>query len=421
MTAFQVGLVAVLGFCFFASGFLSGSETSVVAIPRERLEQLRGQGRRGERLAVLAEDPESTIGTILVANNFVNILAATIATVLATDLIGEPFGPIIATLGMTAVILVVGEITPKTMASRAPEAYGLVAALPLYWLSRILTPVSHVFIGVSRWLLRFTPWKGTGGPDVTEEDIRSLSALGVAGGGIGQEAHEIIDALFVAADRPVREVMTPRVDVVSVQLPLSLDRIRAAVSETGYSRFPVLGEEGSLDDLVGVLYVKDVMRAGDQIDPRELRSLVRTPQFVPESAALLDVLRDFRARRTGFAVVLDEHGGFDGLITVKDLVGELIGDLQDEHDAGFPLLEQLVDGTWLADGRIPFEDIEETLGVSLPDGPYATIAGLFLAQHGAVPDEGDSEIIDEVRLTVDQMDRNRIAAVRLERIMGTGE
>lgn len=369
---------------------------------------------------MLAEDPEGTIGTILVANNFVNILAATIATVLATDLIGEPLGPIVATFGMTAVILVLGEITPKMMASRVPETYGLFAALPLYWLSRALTPVSRVFIGVSRWLLRFTPWKVTGGPEVTEEDVRSLSALGVAGGGIGREAHEIIDALFVAADRPVREVMTPRVDVVSVRLPLTLDRIRAIVAETGYSRFPVLGEVGSLDDLVGVLYVKDVMRAGGQVDTRGLRSLVRTPQFVPESAALLDVLRDFRARRTGFAVVLDEHGGFDGLITVKDLVGELIGDLQDEHDAGVALLEEVGEGTWLADGRIPYEDIEGVLGVSLPDGPYTTIAGLFLAQHGAIPAEGDSEVIDGVRLTVDRMDRNRIAAVQVERITGEG-
>ncbi len=410
--------MAVLGLCFFASGFLSGSETSVVAIPRERLDQLRAQGRRGERLAALAEDPEGTIGTILVANNFVNILAATIATVLATDLIGEPAGPIIATFGMTAAILVLGEITPKTMASRRPESYGLFAALPLYGLRRALTPISRVFIGISRWLLTFTRWRGTSGADVTEEDIRALSALGVAGGGIGQEAHEIIDALFVAADRPVREVMTPRVDVVSVRLPLSVETIRDVVAKTGYSRFPVLGEEGSLDDLVGVLYVKDVLRAGETIDAKGLRALIRTPQFVPDSAALLDVLRDFRARRTGYAVVLDEHGGFDGLITVKDLIGELIGDLKDEYDAGVPLLEALDDGSFLADGRIPYEDVEAALGVSLPDGPYATIAGLFLAEHGAVPEEGDTEEVEEVRLTVDRMDRNRIATLRVERTVG---
>ncbi len=415
MTALQVGLVAVLGICFFASGFLSGSETSVVAIPRERLDQLRTQGRRGERLAALAEDLEGTIGTILVANNFVNILAATIATVLASDLIGDPVGPILATFGMTAVILVAGEITPKTMASRRPERFGLFASLPLYWLTRVLKPVSRVFIGVSRWLLRFTRWKGMEGPDVTEEDVRALSALGVAGGGIGQDAHEIIDALFVAADRPVREVMTPRVDVVSVRLPLSLDGIRRVVSETGYSRFPVLGEEGTLDDLVGVLHVKDVVQAGDSIDATGLQELVRPPQFVPESAALLDALRDFRTRRTGYAVVLDEHGGFDGLITVKDLVGELIGDLQDEYDAGLPLLVSLDDGSWVADGRLPWEDVAEALDVDLSDGPYATIAGLFLAAHGAIPGEGDVEEVDGLVITVDRMDRNRIATLRIER------
>lgn len=416
MTPLQIGLVGVLGICFFASGFLSGSETSVVALPRERLDQLRALGKRGERLVALAEDLEGTIGTILVANNFVNILAATIATVLATDLIGEPLGPVLATFGMTAVILVFGEITPKTMASRGPESYGLRAATPLYWLSLVLKPISRVFIGISQWLLRFTRWgKVSGTSGVTEEDIRSLSALGVAAGGIGREAHEIIDALFVAADRSVREVMTPRVDVVSVRLPLSVEQIRQVVADSGYSRFPVLGEEGTLDDLIGVLHVKDVLRVGEAIGPDELRALVRTPQFVPESAALLDVLRDFRARRTGYAVVLDEHGGFDGLITVKDLIGELIGDLRDEYDEGAPLLEALGGGAWLVDGRVPFEDVEEALGVTLPDGPYATIAGLFLAEHGSVPFEGDLEVVGGLQFTVERMDRNRIATVRIEK------
>lgn len=416
MTPTQLGLVAVLGLCFIASGFLSGSETAVVAIPRERLDQLRGNGRRGERLAALSDDAEGTIGTILVANNFVNILAATIATVLATELIGEPLGPILATFGMTAVILVLGEITPKTMASRDPESYGLFASIPLYWLRRILTPVSRVFMGVSRGLLRPTRWGvRRDAPEVTEDDIRALAAMGLAVGGIGEHTHQIIDALFAAADRPVREVMTPRVDVVSLRLPLDVEAIRQVVAETGHSRFPVLAEEGSLDDLVGVLYVKDVLRLGPDVSPRELRSLVRTPQFVPESAALLDALRDFRVRRIGYAIVLDEHGGFDGLITPKDLVGELIGDLRDEFDPGSPSIVAVGEDLWLADGRIPYDAVGDAIGEVLPDGPYATLAGLFLAEHGSIPEPGDQVAIGDIELVVDHMDRNRIATIRVVR------
>jgi CBS domain containing-hemolysin-like protein len=416
VTPTQLGLLVVLGFCFLASGFLSGSETAVVAIPRERLDQLRNNGRRGQRLAALADDAEGTIGTILVANNFVNILAATIATVLATELIGEPLGPVLATFGMTALILVAGEITPKTMASRDPEAYGLFASVPLFWLRRVLTPVSRVFMGVSRGLLRPTRWGfRREAPEVTEDDIRALAAMGLAVGGIGEGTHQIIDALFAASDRPVREVMTPRVDVVSLRLPLDVDAIREVVAETGHSRFPVLAEEGSLDDLVGVLYVKDVLRSGQAVSPAALRSLVRTPQFVPESAALLDALRDFRVRRIGYAIVLDEHGGFDGLITAKDLVGELIGDLRDEFDPGSPSIVAVSEGLWIADGRIPYEAVADAIGEEFPDGPYATLAGLFLAEHGSIPQPGDRATVGGVELVVDHMDRNRIATMRVVR------
>lgn len=415
MTPLQVGLLAVLIACFFASGFLSGSETAIVAIPRERLDQFRGVGRSGTRLAALADDPESTIGTVLVANNFVNILATSIATVLATQWLG-PIGPVVATFVVTAVVLVVGEITPKTLAARFPERYGLAVASPLWVIGRILGPISRVFVGLSRGILRLVGASRDSADTVTEADIRALTSLGVQMGGIGLETSEMIHSLFEAADRPVRDVMTPRVDVVPLTLPLDVAAVTDKVAETGHSRYPVVAPDKGLDDLVGVLYVKDLLRLGPDPAAARLGRLVRTPHVVPESAPLLDVLKDFRQRRIGFAVVIDEHGGFEGLVTAKDLVGELVGELRDEYDPGTPRIARIAPDRWAVDGKLGVEELEDALGTELPDGPYATVAGLFLSLHGDVPVEGAVESLDEWHLTVEEMDRNRIARLLFRRV-----
>lgn len=415
MTPLQVGLLAVLFLCFFASGFLSGSETAIVAIPRERLDQLRSRGSGGRRLARLADDPESTIGTVLVANNFVNILATSIATVLATQWLG-PIGPVVATFVVTAIVLVVGEITPKTMAARYPERYGLAVATPLWAIGRVLAPISRVFVGISRGILRLLGLAGGTGEAVTEADVRALTMLGVQAGAIGVETSDIIHALFEAADRPVRDVMTPRVDVVALTTPLSVDSVTAAVAETGHSRYPVVEPDRGLDDLLGVIYVKDLLRLSGETTPARLARLVRAPHVVPESAPLLDVLRDFRDRRIGFAAVIDEHGGFEGLVTAKDLVGELVGGLRDEYDPGVPSIVRLAPDRWTVDGRIGVEELEDELDTDLPEGPYATVAGLFLAEHGRIPEEGALEEVAGLELVVDRMERNRIARLRIRRV-----
>lgn len=415
MTTLQVGLLAVLILCFFASGFLSGSETAIVAIPRERLDQLRDRGRSAARLAALADDPESTIGTVLVANNFVNILATSIATVLATAWLG-PIGPVVATFVVTAIVLVIGEITPKTLAARFPERYGLAVASPLWVVGRILGPISKVFVGISRGILRLFGATRDGSDTVTEADIRALTSLGVQMGGIGAETSDIIHSLFEAADRPVRDVMTPRVDVVPLTLPLDVAAITERVARTGHSRYPVVAPDKGLDDLVGVLYVKDLLRLGPDPAPSSLGRLVRTPHVVPESAPLLDVLKDFRQRRIGFAVVIDEHGGFEGLVTAKDLVGELVGELRDEYDPGVPSVTRLSRDRWMVDGRLGVEEIEDELTTEFPEGPYTTIAGWFLSAHGDVPVEGAAEWHEEWRFEVDEMDRNRIARLAVHRV-----
>lgn len=414
MTPIQLGLLGVLALCFLASGFLSGSETAVVAIPRERILQIAESGRRGERLAALVETPEHTIGSVLVANNFVNILATAIATVLAVDLIGEPAGPVIATFLVTAIVLVAGEITPKTLAARHPEQYGLTVAPVLWWIIRILEPISKVFRAISNRILLLVGGDGHTGRAVTEADVRALALMGEQSGEIDQVEREIIDALFHVADRPVREVMTPRVDIRSLETPITMVAIRGVVSETGHSRYPVVPPGGELDEALGVLSVKDLFRIPGDATPDRVQRLLREALYVPESTPLLQVLDEIRRQRVGFALVLDEHGGVEGMVTVKDILSELVGELQDEYDPGIPAAAPLGRHRWEADGSMSVEELNEVIKQGLPEGPYTTAAGLFLFFHGDIPVEGEAVKVANVRLTVVQMDRNRIARLRVE-------
>ncbi len=413
MDATQLALLAVLAILFAASGFLSGSETAIVAIPRERVGQLSAGGKGGERLASLVADIEATISTILVANNFVNILATAIATVLFTRLLGEPAGPVVATFGVTAVVLVVGEITPKTLAARFPERFGLVVATPLFWLRRFLSPITAVFTSISRLALKlFRAPRAESA--ITEDDVRALAWLGTQTGSIEEHEREFIDAMFAAGDRPIRDVMTPRVDVVTLEVPLDELRIRQVVAETGHSRYPILQAGASLDQMLGILYVKDLLRLAGPIGDDRIRRMLRQPPIIPESVPVLAALSELRHAKAGFAMVADEHGGIEGLVTIKDLVSELVGELQDEYDPQIPAAVRTPDGAWIADGRMSVEELEEIVGVRLPSGPYSSIAGLFLSTSGDIPREGESVTVESISLTVTSMEKLRIARLRVE-------
>ena len=409
-------LLAVFVVCLLFSGFLSGSETAFTALPKERLPQLAGTGRRGRLLERLVEDLEGTIGVILVANNFVNILATSVAALLAIGLVGESLGTVLSTATVTVLVLIFGEVTPKMLAARHPERYGLVAAGPVWTLRAALRPVSRLFTGVGRAILRLLRVPPPDAQGATLADVRALAILGERSGAIESGEREIIERLFETADQPVRGVMTPRMDITALVMPVAADAVRAAAADTAHSRFPVVSEEGNLDSILGVLYAKDVLSRGGALSDEEILALLRPPHYVPESAPVMKVLNDLRSRRTGLAVVMDEHGGVEGLVTVKDLVGELVGQLQDEYDPRAPVILPVGRGAWLADGRTPIDELEAATGAPVEDGPYSTVAGLFLYLSGHIPSLGDGVEYGGLALTVLAMDRRQIAKLRVRRL-----
>ena len=407
MSSEQIIYLVILAACTVGSGFFSGSETALIGISKERVHQLASESKAGRRVEQLISDPERMLSTLLVANNIVNVLAAAVATTLFIGLVGEQWGPWLATAAVTAVILVFGEITPKTLATRYPERFALAVAPAIWQLSRVLAPLASFFGAITRGILRLLRVPGRSDSDaVTDADIRALAELGHRDGQIEEVERKIIDALFDLADRPIREVMTPRVDIVSLTAPVTMDEVREGVAATGHSRFPVTG--GDLDDLLGILFVKDLLQRSVDATPDDIATLLRFPQFMPETATILDALTEMRQRKFAIACVVDEHGGVEGIITAKDLLAELVGELQDEYDPGAPSVVRIGPKQWVSDGRLPIEDLSTEIGRSFPAGPYSTVAGFFMAAAGHVPDEGDSIDVDGVRLTVLDTERNRV-------------
>lgn len=411
--------LVVLCVCIMASGFFSGSETALVGVARERVEQLLTTDPRASKVAALLEDQDRMLSTLLVANNFVNILGASVATVLFIDLLGEDWGPWVSTAAVTAVILVVGEITPKSLATRFPERFSLTVAPTIWRLSVVLRPISRFFVGISRGLFRlFRIRYDNGGPSVTDDDIRALAALGERTGFIATAEREIIHSLFSLADLRVRDVMSPRVEIQSLESPVTMADVRAAVGETGHSRFPIIKED--LDHVLGVLYVKDLLGMPGEPTASDVNRVLRTPHYVPETKPVLDLLIEMRTGRRTFAMVTDEHGGIEGIVTIKDLVGELVGELQDEYDPDEPTILALDEAEWLSDGRVTVEDLEEQLDAELPAGEYTTVAGLVLDLAGRIPEPGDRVDSAGFGFEVIRMDRHRVDRVRITRGSGIG-
>jgi CBS domain containing-hemolysin-like protein len=408
----QTVYLMILGGCIIASGFFSGSETALVSVPRERVEQLADTDRRARRLRALLEEPDSMLSTLLVANNFVNILGASIATVLFVDLLGHEWGPWAATGAVTAVILVIGEITPKSLANRFPERFSLIVAPAIWWLSRFLRPIVRVFVGIARAAFRlFRIGAGRDRSAVTEDDIRAMAILGERTGYIGTTEREIIHSLFELAARKVRDVMTPRTEIDPLVSPVTIEAVRSAVAETGHSRFPVIKD--SVDDLIGILQVKDLIGMPSEPTTSDIHRVIREPQYVPESKSVLDLLMEMRRDRFALAVVTDEHGGIEGMVTIKDLISELVGELQDEYDPDEPAVLAVGPAEWLVEGRAPIEAVADSIRVALPSGEYTTIAGLVLDRGGKVPRVGDVVTIHGIEIEVIRMVRNRVDRVKV--------
>ncbi len=407
-------LYILIGACLILSAVLSGSETAITSLPREKIHQL-DESKKNKRIKRAKDRIEKTIGGILVANNFVNILMASLATILFVRKFGEQTGGILATLFITILVLIFGEITPKTLATRKPLEFFSKTSILIDYLSKIFAPFTNLITGSINKYGTKNIGDMDGDNEITEADIQALTALGEMEGQILPAEREIIDSLLEFSDRPVKEIMTPRVDVLFLTLPLTIPDVRKLVEDRRMSRFPVSKTE-YLDDTFGVIYVKDLFDLTVDTSSDEIEKKIKDVIYLPESTSVLSALNTLRERKASFACVIDENGGIEGVITIKDVLSEFVGDLPDEHDQRYLGINRIGPGQWNVEGKTDIDDFEEFFGLEQNEKDISTVGGLFLSQSEELPSEGDRINIHGLELTVIEVENRRIENLTVKKI-----
>ena len=390
---------------------LSGSETAITSIPKQKVHQL-DETKKNNRIKKAKENLEKTIGGILVGNNFVNILMASVATLIFVRRFGESAGSAIATIFTTIIVLIFGDITPKTLATKLPISFLSRTTFLVEILSKIFAPFTE---GITKLIMRFAKTSEEDDAEVTEADIQALTALGEIEGQILPAEREIINALLDFSDRPIKEIMTPRVDVLFLSLPINIADVKSLVEDKRISRMPVSKSE-SLDDTFGIVYVKDLFNMRANPDSVEIENLVKDVIYLPEYTTVLSALNILRENKSSFACVIDENGGIEGVITIKDVLSEFVGELPDEHDQRFLGIRRLGPGQWTIEGKTDIDDFEEFFGLEPYDKDIATVGGLFLSHSEQLPSIGEKITLDGLEITVMEIDNRRIDTVVVKKI-----
>jgi putative hemolysin len=413
-----VGLrFALLIALVLCGAFFGSAETALFAASRMTLRRLQDAGDRGARAAhQLLEDPGTLLTTLLAGNTIANVGSSVVATSIALSLLGRQRGELVAFIGATALVLVLGEIAPKTLAVRYADQWAIRVAGTVRVVSGILTPLVRVLSLAGTTMVR--PFGGAitpRAPLVTEDQLRFLVQVGEEEGVLEQKEREMIHSIFEFGDTLVREVMRPRVDLIAVPAKATINEALGLVMEYGHGRLPVF--EGSIDHVVGVVYVRDLLpalRQGRFDQP--VAEVQRPPFFVPETKKVDELFREMQRRKVSMALVVDEYGGTAGLVTMEDLLEEIVGEIQDEYDLEEKPIQLLDDRTAVVNGRTSIEEVNETLALELPVEEVDTIAGLVYAMAGRVPVQGETVTVRGAELRVERVLRQRITKVRITRV-----
>jgi CBS domain containing-hemolysin-like protein len=403
------------------SGYLAAAETIVTRCNVVRALRLSEEDRRGSAaLLWLAEHRASSLNVVLVATVLVRVTLAALATLLGLELVGGAVG-VAAAIGVTVLVsLVLGEVTPRTLALRHLESTGLSLAPTTRALVRLLDPLGRAVVGLGRALV---PQRHeVSGPYASDDELRALeSDEDEQDESLEPEERAMIRSIFELADTIVREVMTPRPDMVMVPEDAELDDVVALVVERGLSRIPVQDTDDP-DTIVGVLYAKDLLaRAATDRRRRRWGDLVRDPTFVPETKRCDELLRELQESAVHLAVVVDEYGEIVGLVTIEDLLEEIVGEIVDEHDREEPLVELLDDAVMRVDARLGVDDLNELLEAELPEEGWDTVGGLIFATLGRVPHEGETVELDGFGITVERVQGRRVGKVLIARSAAADE
>jgi CBS domain containing-hemolysin-like protein len=396
--------------CLAATMFFSAAEMAFIAANRLKLRHLAEEGHRVAAQYLEAfHRPERVLATAMVGVTVSHIIASSAATWSLLPSLG-PYAPLVVTAVLTPVMLVFGEILPKTFAREWATSLILKLYHPLRWAAILLAPFVIVANAVVGAVMRLV---GSGQPDarafVSREELKALLQMEPGEADVTTQEAEMIDKIFDLGDTSVREVMVPLVDLVMLPETAAPDDAIAAIQRRGFSRLPVYRERET--DVVGVVTAMDLLRHG--AEARALSELMRTPYFVPETKRIDDLLREMQRSRLQMAIVVDEYGGSTGAITLEDILEQIVGQIEDEHDRPPASVERLPDGSYWVAARTHIDELNERLDWSLPKRDYETIAGLVLATLRRIPRTGEEFLVAGYAITVLEADSRRVIAVKI--------
>ena len=415
MSAREVGLLVAVLVLLLAQVFLALAETGLTRMTRARATALREDGRRGARsLLWLVTHPEEFINPLLLVVLIVQSAQTALTTLLADSLFGAA-GVAVALFVNVVVVFVVAEAAPKTWAVQNPEPAGLFAARPVRFLTGLwpLRMVSRALIGFTNVVL---PGKGLAkGPWVSEDELLALAAEAAEAEAIEDEERNLIRRILEFGDTIVRTVMVPRTDMIGVPADFRAVDTMEVVLLNGYSRIPVYDAEKGVDEVVGVVFARDLMRVErDGKEHAPVAEIMRPARFVPETKRVSELLKEMQAEQFHMAIAVDEYGGTAGLVTLEDLIEELVGEIVDEFDVEDTRVEPVADGTYRVNARLSIDDARELLGLRMPtDDDVDTIGGALFKALGHIPVEGDEATVDGVVLRAERVQGRRILRVRV--------
>ena len=372
---------------------------------------MKSKAENGDKRAALAleleEDYDRLLSTILIGNNIVNITATTIATLLFVKLLGNRSGPTVSTVVLTIVILIFGEISPKSLAKESPEAFAMFSAPILRFFLALLRPVNFLFTQWKKLLTKVFHKSGEEG--ITEEELITMVDQAEDEGGLDRHESELIRSAIEFGDMEVEEILTPRVDIVAVEDTATMDEIAKLFAENGYSRLPVYHED--IDDIIGVIHEKD-FHAARYHGMCDVSAITSSVLYTTGNTKISELLRILQREKAHMVIVVDEYGGTEGLATMEDIVEELVGEIWDEHDEIIEEFKKQVDGSYLISCNADLTDLYDLFSIR-GDCDANTVSGWVMEQIGRIPEEGDRFTADGLDVTVTQVDHRRVMEIKV--------
>ena len=406
----QIGLLIVL---LLGSGFFSASETSLMSLSKIRIRYMEEEGVKGAKLvSSLIEKSSDLLSSILVGNNVVNIAATSVSTSLFISIFGDG-GVAIATAVMTVLVLIFGEITPKTIAANSPEKIAVIVSKPISIIMKITKPIVWVFNLLTGIIFKIMGIENDGvKPFITEEELKAMVNVSHEEGVLEIEEREIINNVFQFGDMQAKEAMIQRLDMVAVNIEDSYDEIIELFKSEKLSRLPVYQE--SIDDIVGILNIKDIIFLSDEeIQNFNIKNYVREAFFTYEFKKITQLLEEMKKEKSQMAIVVDEYGGTAGLLTIEDLVEVIVGDIDDEYDEEEEEIVKVSDNEYLVEGSTKISDVNEQIGINFESDEFDSIGGFIIGYLKRIPEENELIEVGNVKFSIESIDKNRINKIRI--------